>query len=140
MQLKIEAVGQQKTSQYGEYFGVKAGGVWYNVQGPRQDLKGKTFEAEVKDSGKFKWAKLLKEAGAPAPSGNGASHGAVAWDDYEKMADMAHSMATRLEPGDPAARAAILNTVMIAYSNGKIALPKEEPPPDAPPFDDDIPF
>jgi hypothetical protein len=76
----------------------------------------------------------------------------VSWDNYRAMAEAAHELAMKLEPdsiraielSDPneslgttttidrsTARAAILNTVMIAYSNGKIFVPA---------VDDDIPW
>lgn len=158
---KIDAVSGVKTNQYGEYFSIKVGNRWINVQGaPDASLKGRTVDAETKTSkdGKYIWAKINapKEAPPPAQQANGS------WEHYAHMARVAHALAADLEPDDleqtteqggtpivlkvnvdrSHARAAILNTVMIAYSNGKVALPAEPEPPEFGPNqqDDDIPF
>jgi len=87
--------------------------------------------------------------GTPAPAKPQAaqSNGHIPWEDYRRMAEHAHMLAARLEPDGTetsqsdnnfqatlidrsAARAAILNTVMIAFSNGKIALPKQPDEPE----------
>ncbi len=103
---------------------------------------------------------LAVRAGLEKPKENGAKQ--ITWDDYRNLAEAAHELASKLEPDEiktypfgedgndkeshllkvdrSTARAAILNTVMIAYSNGKFTVPKEEdsyvPPPedDLPPF------
>ena len=147
MEILIEAVGQEKQSKFGAYFGVKVNGEWLNVSGNRDEsLKGRRFEAEIKPSGKFKWAKLVKEIGSGNSSGRGGGGSGIPWESYAAMARLAHELALEMEPDETGseshfedrsqARAAIMNTVMIAFSNGKIALPDDEGiPPDA-----DMPF
>ncbi len=139
MQITVEAIGQQKTSTYGPYFGIKAGDVWYNVQGERQDLKGKTLEVDVKDSGKFKWAKIKGEvapANAPtAVNGNGKrglnqfvmAEALEFWWDKVKALELADE-----------AKASVLCSLLIGTAQGNIHYeqPDEIPPPD----DSDAPF
>lgn len=139
-QITIAAIGQEKQSKFGAYFGIKVGDEWLNVSGNRDEsLKGKTFEAEIKQSGKYKWAKLTKEVVASNGHGPG---GIISWWHYAEMAKLAHGLASELEPDQTGnnppedrsqARAAIMNTVMIAFSNGKVSLPVDDdavPPPD----------
>lgn len=103
------------------------------------------------------WIKVDAVAPEPEPkaterpsydNSNGNGHGGISWVDYRDMAMLAHGLAKELEPDvassdvdlegrrvitpeiDRAtARAAILNTVMIAFSNGKISLPDEDESP-----------
>jgi hypothetical protein len=79
----------------------------------------------------------------------------VPWEGCIVFAKAAHELALELEPdeldpgdqGDSArirtdksvARAAILNTLMIAYTGGKILVPKDEADEYVPPAEDDIP-
>ena len=164
--LKIDAVSGVKNNQYGDYFSIKVGNRWINIQGqPDPSLKGQTVEAETKTSkdGKYTWAKLTtRKSPALLPAAEQQANGS--WEHYAEMARAAHQLARELEPDgsqwppqggseDPAqiitcdrshARAAILNTVMIAYSNGKVALPAEPEPPEFGPDQSDdgsgIPF
>jgi hypothetical protein len=90
----------------------------------------------------------------PPPAAKPAAVSAPAsptWAEYKSMAFAAHSLAEMLEPDLPhhenepfidrsSARTAIVNTVMIAFSNGKVQAPKPEREPgqddDTTPFDD----
>lgn len=142
MQVKVDAVGPEKTSQYGQYFGIKCGDVWYNVQGPKQDIKGKTFEATVKDNGKFKWAKLIK----PIESEQSASNGSGKKSHLNQFImaqafDFWWEKVKALELNDES-KASVLCSLLIATTNEKSKLEYELPDDDVPPppADDDIPF
>jgi hypothetical protein len=140
MQLKIEAVGQQKTSTYGPYFGIKAGGVWYNVQGDRQDWRGKTIEVTVKHSGKFKWPKIVKEITASEPTDTDTNTNGKHKLNQFVMAealDFWWDKVKALELADEA-KASVLCSLLIGTSQGNIhyELPDEVPPP----YDSDMPF
>lgn len=149
MQIKIDSFSDLKTTDRGPSAKIKAGNDTYYVNEDPTNLVGKTVEMEVTEKisakgNKYKIAKIIKVLEAAASSGNG--HG-ISWDDYRQMAEAAHELAMKLEAdvfadngqeGVPIvtvdrshARAAILNTVMIAFSNGKIANPL---------IDDDMPF
>lgn len=158
---KVEQVtsGVKHDKNNRPYFSAKIGSAWYSVAGTddnRQEVINKNVSYTVTKpaQGNYNaWIKIdavespmpASRAGlTPAPdTAKAASHGngSIAWDEYEEMAKMAHSLASELEPDgsgptdDPnrvysiidrsAARAAILNTVMIAFSNGKIAKDKK---------------
>jgi hypothetical protein len=141
MQVKVDSVSDVKTNAQGTSSKMTCGGVNYFVQENATPHIGKMLEitAEEKTSkagNKYNVAKIIKVIG----EGGGASggNGAIPWKDYEIMAKLAHSFALGLEPDSniegalpldrSQARAAILNTIMIAYSNGKIYLPDEEIP------------
>lgn len=157
MQIHVDQVTDVKTGQYGVSSKIVAGNEHYFVNDDATQHIGKTLEIEVsektsKAGNKYKIAKILKvvEASAAAPSTNGH----IPWLAYEQMARIAHGLAQTLEPDvtqpsniapqggeDPvetytvvnrsAARVALVNTVMIAFSNGKISLPEA---------DDEMPF
>jgi hypothetical protein len=136
MQLKIDAVGPQKTSQYGNYFGIKSGNDWYNCAGDRNEsLKGKSFEVKVKEKGKFKWAKILKEV-TPAQAASGNGH--IPWATFVMVAKAAHELALELEPDTEAfdrapARIDFVQSIIVALREAKIAVPSEDE--GAPPFE-----
>lgn len=148
--ITVEAVTKEaKESKGRRYWGVKSGNRWINMFMDTPPQKGQKLNAEIKTSeynGKtYHWGEIVTPKAPPAES-HAASNGAHDWADYRYMAKLAHELASELEPdsesGMPdraSARAAILNTVMIAFSNGKVKLPDEDevPPPDdseAPPF------
>lgn len=147
MQIKIDSFSDLKQTDRGPSAKISAGGHSYYVNEDPTSLVGKTVEIEVTEKtsakgNKYSIAKIVKVIEA---AGNGNGNGHISWDDYRAMAEAAHGLASKLEPdsinivgeNDPStiidrstARAAILNTVMIAYSNGKIFVP----------VDDDMPF
>jgi len=140
MQSKVEALGQQKTSAYGAYFGVKLAGVgWVNVQGERNDsLKGQTVEYEIKDpNAKFKWAKLKLSASLPSANSNG--HGKAGLNQFvmAEAVDFWWDKVKALELADEA-KASVLCTLLIGTADGRIHYEQPDEPPA--PFDDDIPF
>lgn len=150
MQITIDKVTDVKQGQYGPSCKIHHGNDIYYLNEDGTQYTGKAVEitVEEKTSGrgnKYKIAKIVKVLdGAAAGNGNGNGH-AVQWADYAMVARHAHKLACELEPdgykddgpseGAPAtavdrstARAAIVNTALIAFSNGKIAI------------EDDIPF
>lgn len=145
MQIHVDQVTDVKTGPYGVSSKIIAGSDHYFVNDDATKYVGKTLELEVsektsKTGNKYKIAKILKVVeSAAASNGNGHGH-AISWFDYRAMAQAAHELAKELEPDQfdaglstidrSTARAAILNTVMIAYSNGKVVVPT----------DDDMPF
>lgn len=149
MQVKIESFSDLKQTDRGPSAKIMASGKSYYVNTDPTNLIGKTVEITVteKTSAKGnKYAIATIDRVVESAASNGHS-GAVSWSEYEQMARLAHALAAALEPNvesvlDPddgklahpeidrsPARAAILNTVMIAFSNGKVALPEEEPTP-----------
>jgi len=148
MQLHIDSFSDLKVTDRGPSAKIKCGNNSYFVNEDPANLVGKNVEAEVTEKtsakgNKYSVAKITKVYEATAANSNGNNNGAITWDAYRAMAEAAHELAMKLEPDDvndegkmtsdrSAARAAILNTVMIAYSNGKIFVPEEED--DIPPF------
>src|SRR5678815_2853761 len=146
MQITVKSTTRESKQAQGKtYWGVKhEDGNWYNVITNDKPTMGQRFEADVKETQfnnrTYRWATPIGPK--QATTGNNSSNGHIAWEDYRTMAEAAHELAGELEPDDreiepgedgnkyyvkldrSAARAAILNTVMIAFANGKIALPK----------------
>lgn len=130
---------ESKQAQGKTYWGVKhEDNNWYNLINHSKPAIGARFNVEVKETqfnGRtYRWANIVQGQQAV-----GTANGHIPWGDYRHMAEIAHEMAKGMEPDDAAARAAILNTVMIAFSNGRVALPKDDPE-EGPPLDDNIPF
>ena len=140
MHLTVGEVSEGKSTSKGEkYYPGKAGGQLYYFNEPVS--VGDVLDCEVRESsynrnGKTmtsRWAKVLSKA-KPASSGANIKSG-----DYIAAMKVFHTVASELEPEDPQARARILNTALIAFTNGKIDMSDEEdvPPPDD---SDDVPF
>lgn len=150
MQITITQVTDVKPdSRGGMSSKIHAGNDQYFVNQDATNLNGKTVEISYeektsKKGNKYKVANILKVI--EAQSGNGNGNGAVHWAAYHAMMRLAYAAAVEVEPdislGCTAdgieskvdrskARAAIVNTVMIAFTNGK--LKHDE-------LDDDIPF
>ena len=156
MQGKVEAVGQDKQGQYGPYTSVKVGGVWYTVNGTGAEWANKEIKFDVQDKGKYKVGKNVEIVETAPPAGaSGASGtsqaGAVPLSEWMVAMRELHKIAAELEPDELAneggdqttggeahtvplvkvdrsmARAAILNTCMIALSNGKIDMTDDVP-------------
>jgi len=156
MQLTIESFSDYKKTDRGPSAKIKCtnGDLIYINEEPGP-LVGKTVDMDVNEKtsqkgNRYKVGKILKVYEASeAASSNG-----ITWDAYRAMAEAAHELARKLEPDGQeigetqtggedhalpivtvdrsSARAAILNTVMIAYSNGKIVVPEGDD--DIPPF------
>ncbi len=155
MQVRIDRVSDAKQGQYGWSSKIYFGDASCYINSDGTNLVGKTVDLETtekfsKTGNKYlvgKVGRVLENAEPAAATQNG--NGKITWDAYRAMAEAAHELANKLEPDGHAvsggegipeqmtlmdrstARAAILNTVMIAYSNGKIFVPA---------VDDDIPW
>ena len=144
MQVQVTQVTDVKPGRFGGMSSkIHAGNDFYYLNEDAMQYVGKTVEIEAtQPPGKnYKTAKILNVVGGASASGNGNGH--IEWHEYDKMMRLAHRTALELEPDydndgsaggavsfldRSTARAALVNTVMIAFSNGKLWL------------DDDIPF
>ena len=144
---------------------------WLNLYCDFKPQKGQSFsvnitETQGKDGRVFKDAEIIGPAPAappPAPPAQTPSveaafnqlkqqhNGKIPWSDWSLVCRAAHELACLLEPDDQGehicewsnARAALVNTVMIAFSNGKLETPIEAGPVsdgDAEGKEDDIPW
>jgi len=131
MQIQIEATSEVKKSNNGStYTAIKyGGGSWVNVWGEHSGKKGQTIN--ITEPTKFKgntfWAKEDKTKPEPPPQLEQppSSSGKLTKADYKNWLRDMFSLAVELEPDSPEARAALVNTAMIALSNGKIELDEE---------------
>lgn len=160
MQLQVEAVTKAPRLFNGHtIWGVKCGANWYSLYQLKPPAKGETLNVTVeshkgRDGRDFLDAYPIIET-PPAKAQPAASNGHIPWEDYQRMAEHAHALAASLEPDTlgkggeneelvvrtvdrSAARAAIVNTVMIAFSNGKIALPAASDQPEG--WQEEAPF
>jgi len=82
---------------------------------------------------------LLKK---PPTAPQVALPGAISFWDYLQTMELVHGSAMALEPSEGQARAALVNTAMIALTNGKLQLPPDGPKESGrePGQDDDDPF
>jgi hypothetical protein len=149
MQITVKATTKESKQARGQtYYGVKAqDDQWYNLMVTDKPAVGAVFEIEVKTTeyqGKtYRWATLS----AKQPAKVAQSNGHFPWEDYAAMVRVAHLLARELEPDETGtesqdrsqARIRFVNNVMMAFKDGKVALPKEDAPP-PPVDDDDIPF
>jgi hypothetical protein len=150
MQTKIESFSDLKTNEFGTSAKVLLGnGEQVYINEDPAKLVGKTVDIEItkknsKAGREYKIGKIAKVYEATATASNGNGNGKITWDAYRALAEAAHGLAMKLEPDDETervdrdggrvqamvdrstARAAILNTVMIAYSNGKIVVPEDD--------------
>ena len=145
MQLQIDRVSDVEQGQYGPQSTIHSGNERYYVNSDASEYAGKTVDAEVIEktgrNGKaFKIAKILKVV--PESHANGLTQ---PWSEWEALAAKAHQLAKVLEPDEIAtpsnpesaplcvdrsrARMSFVATVLIAFSNGKIAMEEEGPVP-----------
>jgi hypothetical protein len=146
MQAHIDQVTDIKQGQYGISSKLVCGVDHYFVNSDASEYVGKTVELEVSEkrskAGKlYKIAKILSVVQDKPQS---YANGAATWSEYETIACQAHELAKKLEPdgiaaigdnGEPIvtldrsrARIALVSTVLIAFSNGKIASEEDDGP------------
>lgn len=154
--IKIESFSDMKTDQRGVSAKIKAAvtnDVYYVNEDPTS-LVGKMVEIEVTEKtsqkgNKYKVAKITKVLEQKSSSGNHASNGKVPWLEYQIVAKAAHALALDLEPdglsekqvelnsGDlpitivdrSQARIALVQTVLVAFRDGKLDMPEVEETP-----------
>lgn len=132
MEVKIEAVAKELRHTQGgsPYTGVKIkDGEWINLYGDHRDKKGKTItisEPEKFGQGKSKWARV-EEKKEPAPESPSPpseeqprTDGQKTVGDYLRVMNRMFQHIKSVEPNSPEARAALINTAMIAWTNGKL--------------------
>jgi len=155
MQTKIESFSDLKTNEFGTSAKVLLGnGEQVYINEDPAKLVGKTVDIEItkknsKAGREYKIGKIAKVYEATATASNGNGNGKITWDAYRAMAEAAHDLAAKLEPDEidvseatghetvrtdrGSARAAIVNTTMINYCQGRITVPKDDED-DIPPF------
>lgn len=153
MRVKIQAVsGDVRTDKYTGKLntGVKFNDKWYSMAGDMRHLRNQDADIELDKNGK--WAQLIEQkppviTSGQALGGGGSgggdppslppiptTNGKIPWADCKDMILLAHTLACQLEPDGvdedlakptdrSQARCAIVNTVMIAFTKGLIALP-----------------
>jgi len=149
MQTIIESFSDLRVGEYGPSAKIKtAEGKFMYVNEDPTNLVGKTVDIEVtnktsqKTGRQYVIGKILKVYEATAANNNSNGNGKITWDDYRAMAEAAHELAAKLEPDEiseegadgeqrvrtdrGAVRAAIMNTCLIAYANGKIFVPEDD--------------
>lgn len=152
MQIRIDSVSDIKTGQYGVSSKIKAGNESYYANEDATPYIGHSVDAEIseKKSAKgniYKIAKILGIAKVQQSPAESAHDGhALTWEQYETIIKDAHRLISELEPdgyggpingGEDApqlitidrsrARVAFLSTIVIAASNGKIAVGDDDP-------------
>jgi len=157
MQIKIEEVlGDVKQNKDGQsYLNVKAQGKYLNLSFPDNPFPinaGDTVEIEEIRESKYRgrdgkeklsrWATLAKKQ--PEKQAE-SSTGKISFWSYMDAMKIAHGVAMDLEPDDPnggdrsQARAALVDTAMIALTTHRIDLPPEPDEESVPPSGD-VPF
>jgi len=134
MEIKILGVTAVKATKNGkQYTGIKYGdNQWVNVWGDHTDKKNRTMTiSEIQVFGKSGWAKEEKPVQPEIPQSSPSSD-KLTKGGYKNWLEEMWELAMKLEPNAPDARAALVNTAMIAWSNNKIidefSAEDEEPP------------
>ena len=143
----IESVTKEvkTTGQGKKYCGLKINGNWVNIEGDCLWMKGTTQSLELTQNGQWTWAKRgpqpSQQEQQQKPAQDNSNVQGVTWSEYSAMLDLVHAFACHLEENDATARAAITNTAMIAFTNGKLKADEPEvPDSEEPQPADDIPF
>lgn len=142
--ITIDRVTDIKQGQYGLSSKIHAGNDAYYVNSDATEYAGKTVDVEFteKKSAKgnvYKIAKILGLAKEQPAYANGATQ---PWSEWEAMAARAHALAKVLEPDTTRlnneelivevdrsrARMAFVATILIAFSNNKIATEESDIP------------
>ena len=136
------------------YSGLKINGNWVNIEGDCLWMKGTTQSLELKQNGQWTWAKRgpqpsqQEQQQKQAQATNNGKQG-VTCQEYMIWLKKMHYQALQLEPNDATARAAIVNTAMIAFTSTNAKLKADEPETsvpevpageEPPPDDREIPF
>lgn len=160
MQIKIEEVtGEVKQNRDGQsYLNVKAQSKYLNLAFPDSPFPIKVGDmveiGEIKESkyrgrdGKEKISRWATLAEKQPEKQEEANNGKISFWSYVDAMKMAHRIALELEPDDQGehicersrARAALVNTMMIALKDGKIDLPPEPEDEEPTPPEKESPF
>ncbi len=118
--------------------GIMVNGQWYSIEGDHRKLYNKEVDLEIKG----KWARLAQQQNgngqAPTPQPKAQESN---WEEYKTMVFLAKGLVDMIEPdvkrddlGDlyidrSQARVALMQTVLVAFRDGKITLPQKAPEP-----------
>jgi hypothetical protein len=128
----LEAKLQVSQTSKKEYTNIKTQSGYINVWGDHLAEKGKTITiTEPEKFGKSLWARIDKTKPEPKPEPQ--KHIGITISDYERFVERLHPWVLSLEPNSPEARAQMIDTAVIAFSNGKIINESDEPSEDEPP-------
>ena len=136
MEIKILAITPVKTTKNGkEYTGIKyrwhGEDQWVNVWGDHTGKQNKDMIiSEPQVFGKSFWAKEEKPVQQPEIPQPSSLSDKLTKGGYKNWLEEMWELAMKLEPNAPDARAALVNTAMIAWANGKLQdeFEEEEPP------------
>ena len=123
MEIKVlEAKLQVSQTSKKEYTNIKTESGFINVWGDHLAEKGKIISiTEPEKFGKSMWARIDKSKPVPPPpSPEHSKQNGITILKYERFIQRLHPMMLNLEPESPEARAQMIDTAVIAYSNGKI--------------------
>lgn len=163
VQIKVEAVTKEPREYKGQKnWGVKLPGNagWITLYREKQPTRGEVIDVNITERRgnngvSYKDAFPVMPPLAPEPVEVKAAPKQITWDDYREVAKAAHNLALVLEPDEytseerltalvrtdrSPARMAFVNTALIAYSNGKFIVPKEDDEYVAPSEDEGAPF
>jgi hypothetical protein len=142
MQVRIDSVSDVTNDPHkGTSSKITCGGINYFVQEDATPHLGKMVEITSEErksraGNKYNVAKIVRVLGEAAA---GTPNGGITWNDYQNAVKLAHGAALALEPDltdengvtlvdRSMARARLVNTAMIAFSNGRIFIPEDEIP------------
>jgi hypothetical protein len=145
MEIKIES-GQLQTSKTSgkQYTNCKLGdGSFMNIWGDQTEHIGKRINInEPTVFHNTKWTSIDKSK--PEPKSEPQKHNGISKQDYLNFMEEVWSRVMKLEPDKSEgieklwscadARAALVNTAMIAFTNGKIINEADEPPDEEEPY------
>lgn len=143
MQIRVERGELKRTKSDKDYTNLQGSdGNWYNVMGDLTGLMGRTVEIDPQPFGKGMWAQSYiiiqadepipqpepaQAVSRPTPTGQGYAPPVKIgfWEAVGAVKTLHNQFANR--ESDPQARAAMINTMMIAITSGKVEMPPEGP-------------
>jgi hypothetical protein len=159
VQIIVEAVTKEPRIFKGQtQWGVKlpGNGGWVTLYREAKPAKGETIDVNITErrgnnGQSYKDAFPVMPPLAPEPVEVKAAPKQITWDSTREFIKAAHNVALVLEPDEiddgnavrtdrSTARAAITNTLVIAYTSGKILVPDEADEYTPPPADEGAPF
>ena len=138
MEIKIESGQLQKSKKSGkEYTNCKlSDGSYLNIWGDQTKHIGKKVNInEPNIFGKAKWTSI--DESKPEVKPEPVKHDGISKEEYLTFMEEVWGVVAKLEPDTETscgaqARAALVNTAMINYCQGKIIIESEEPPEEEP--------
>ena len=138
MLLNVKSVTKQprKTQKGAEYWGIQHDdGNWYNLMTAQKPRQGDAFDCDVQETNNNgrvnRWARInSQQSKGGGGAGGNAGGPKTPWVDVDHVIRAAHAIALALEPDlqnglsfdRSSARAAIVNTLIIGVTSGRIAI------------------